>query len=144
MAGKSGRGRRSIMRDDLVERGQAFYDEHLKEELEPEHAGRYVAIEPDSGRYFLVDTGFTGALVLPRAFVTDNALPVVGRETFTTVEGQEIEADIALAEVEWLGEAQTRRGIVSEGEEAMIGTEMLIGTVLTIDYVAAGVTVTKP
>ena len=45
------------MRDDLVERGQAFYDEHLKEELEPEHTGRYVAIEPDSGRYFLADTG---------------------------------------------------------------------------------------
>ena len=92
----------------------------------------------------LVDTGFTGALVLPRAFVTDNALPVVGRETFTTVDEHEIEADIAVAEVEWLGEAQTRRAIVSEGGEAMLGTEMLIGTVLTIDYVAAGVTVTKP
>jgi hypothetical protein len=49
------------MREDLVERGQAFYDEHLKEKLEPEHTGRYVAIEPDSGRYFLDDTG-SGAL----------------------------------------------------------------------------------
>ena len=49
------------MLDDLVERGQAFYDEHLKEELEPEHTGRYVAIEPESGRYFLDDTG-SGAL----------------------------------------------------------------------------------
>ena len=51
----------SIMREDLVERGQAFYDEKLREELEPEHTGRYVAIEPDSGRYFLDDTG-SGAL----------------------------------------------------------------------------------
>jgi hypothetical protein len=49
------------MREDLVERGQAFYDEHLKKELEPEHTGRYVAIEPESGRYFLDDTG-SGAL----------------------------------------------------------------------------------
>src|SRR5947209_1402651 len=85
----------------------------------------------------LVDTGFTGALVLPRAFITNNALRIVGRETFITVEEHVIEADIAVAEVEWLGETQTRRAIVSEAGEAMIGTEMLIGTVLTIDYVAA-------
>lgn len=92
----------------------------------------------------LVDTGFTGALVLPRAFVTSNALPVVGRETFSMVDGHELEADIALAEIEWLGVTQTWRAIVSETGEAMIGTEMLIGTVLTIDYVAAGVSVTRP
>jgi clan AA aspartic protease len=85
----------------------------------------------------LMDTGFTGALVLPRDFVTSNNLRVVARETFTTVEEHVIEADIAVAEVEWLGETQTRRAIVSETGEAMIGTEMLIGTVLTIDYVAS-------
>jgi hypothetical protein len=43
--------------DPLVESGQRFYDEHLKDQLEPEHTGRYVAIEPESGRYFLADTG---------------------------------------------------------------------------------------
>lgn len=48
--------------DPLVESGQRFYDDHLKGELEPEHTGRYVAIEPESGRYFLADTG-TDALL---------------------------------------------------------------------------------
>ena len=48
--------------DPLVEGGQRFYDEHLKEELEPEHTGRYVAIEPELGRYFLANTG-TDALI---------------------------------------------------------------------------------
>lgn len=91
----------------------------------------------------LVDTGFTGALVLPRDFITQNALAIVGRETFKTVDNHEIDADIALAEIEWLGEQQTQRAIVSETNEAMIGTEMLIGTVLTIDYIAASVTITK-
>jgi hypothetical protein len=43
--------------DELVEGGQRFYDEHLRDALEPEHTGRYVAIEPTSGRYFLGDTG---------------------------------------------------------------------------------------
>lgn len=48
--------------DELVESGQRFYDEHLRAHLEPEQTGRYVAIEPDSGRYFLADTG-TEALI---------------------------------------------------------------------------------
>jgi clan AA aspartic protease len=91
----------------------------------------------------LVDTGFTGALVLPRSFITRNGLAIVGREMFRTVDHHEINADIALAEIEWLGERQTLRAIVSETDEAMIGTEMLIGTVLTIDYDAASVTITK-
>lgn len=78
-----------------------------------------------------MDTGLTGALVLPRDFVMSNNPRVVARETFTTVEEHEIEADIAVAEVEWLDETQTRKAIVSETGEAMIGTEMLIETVLT-------------
>lgn len=51
-----------VIADPLVEGGQRFYDEQLKAQLEPEHTGRYVAIEPDSGRYFLGDTG-TDALL---------------------------------------------------------------------------------
>jgi hypothetical protein len=53
--------------DELVEGGQRFYDEHLRDSLEPEHAGRYVAIEPDSGRYFLADTGTEALLEARRA-----------------------------------------------------------------------------
>jgi hypothetical protein len=53
--------------DPLVESGQRFYDEHLKDELEPEHTGRYVAIEPESGRYFLADTGTDALLEAHRA-----------------------------------------------------------------------------
>lgn len=43
--------------DELVVKGQQLYDQRLKFTLEPDHAGRFVAIEPDSGRYFLGDTG---------------------------------------------------------------------------------------
>ena len=80
---------------------------------------------------------------MPRDFIAQNALAFVGRETFKTVDNHEIDADIALAEIEWLGERQTQRAIVSETDETMIGTEMLIGAVLTIDYIAASVTITK-
>lgn len=82
----------------------------------------------------LVDTGFTGALVLPRALVMRLGLPIVGREVFEMVGGQRFIADVALADIEWLGETHTVRVIVSE--DTLIGTELLEGTRLTIDYKA--------
>ncbi len=43
--------------DDLAESGQRLYDERLRALLEPEHEGEFVAIEPDTERYFLGQTG---------------------------------------------------------------------------------------
>jgi hypothetical protein len=48
--------------DELVRRSRQLYDQKLRVLLEPIQQGRYVAIEPDTGRYFLGDTG-TAALV---------------------------------------------------------------------------------
>lgn len=53
------------MRDALSEAGQCCYDERLRELLESGHLGEFVAIEPESGCYFLGDTG-TEALVRAR------------------------------------------------------------------------------
>jgi clan AA aspartic protease len=87
----------------------------------------------------LVDTGFTGALVLSQSLVTRLSLPVVGREVFEMVGGRRFIADVALAEVEWLGVRRTVRVIVSE--DALLGTEMLEGTRLIINYVACTMTI---
>ena len=43
--------------DALSEGGQRLYDERLREQLEPEHNGQFVAIEPNTEQYFLGDTG---------------------------------------------------------------------------------------
>jgi hypothetical protein len=43
--------------DDLAENGQRLYDERLRAQLEPEHEGEFVAIEPETERYFLGSTG---------------------------------------------------------------------------------------
>jgi hypothetical protein len=37
--------------DDIVERGIAFYENHLKNALERDYSGQTVAIDPDSGDY---------------------------------------------------------------------------------------------
>ena len=74
--------------DDLVERGQSTYRESLASLLEPSHMGKFVAVEPDSGRYFLGSTAST-ALVAAHAAMPEKLfyLTRVGRETAHTVGG---------------------------------------------------------
>jgi len=77
-----------ITSDDLVERGQNAYREILASILEPFHIGEFVAVEPESGRYFLGGTA-TAALVAARAAMPDSQfyLTRVGRDTAHTVGG---------------------------------------------------------
>jgi hypothetical protein len=50
---------------ELSARGKRVYAERLKVILEPEHIGAFVAIEPESGRYFLGSSG-AEALIMAR------------------------------------------------------------------------------
>src|SRR5256885_15192395 len=74
--------------DDLVERGQNIYRRALASILEPSHLGEFVAVEPDSGRYFLGSTA-SAALVAAHSSMPHNLfyLTRVGRETAHTVGG---------------------------------------------------------
>ena len=92
----------------------------------------------------VLDTGFNGSLLLPRAFVEAHSMFFVGREEVNLVEGISAEIDTALAEVKWLGDEFSIRIFVSEADEALIGVEMLIDTLLEIDYINSTVTITKP
>ena len=40
----------------VIERAKRFYADHLQTALESQHRNRFVAIEPESGEYFLGDT----------------------------------------------------------------------------------------
>ena len=40
-------------RDEFASRAERAYAEHLKQLLEPEHLGKLIAVEPDSGDYVL-------------------------------------------------------------------------------------------
>lgn len=56
--------------DDLVRRGQEIYDQRLKALLEPAHVNEFLAIEPDSGDYFLGKT-LTEAITAARRAYPD-------------------------------------------------------------------------
>lgn len=50
----------------VAERAKHIYDERLRADLEADHRGRFVAIEPESGDHFLADT-LDGAVRAARA-----------------------------------------------------------------------------
>ena len=50
----------------VIERATHIYDDRLRVALEPGHSGRFIAVEPESGDYFLADS-FDGAVLAARA-----------------------------------------------------------------------------
>jgi hypothetical protein len=55
----------------LAEQGECFYAEHLRDMLEPEQTGRFVAIASETGRYF-IGGGGSDALVAAHGAMPDD------------------------------------------------------------------------
>lgn len=55
----------------LTEEGERFYAERLRDVLEPEQTGRFVAIEPETGHYFVGGDG-SAALVAAHEAMPDS------------------------------------------------------------------------
>ena len=91
----------------------------------------------------LLDTGFQGTLVVPQDFAEENSLIITGSETFLAAENNSIEFMTAVAEIKWLGDIFSLPVLVSQSTEALIGVEMLIDSVLEIDYKNLTVKITK-
>ena len=90
----------------------------------------------------VVDTGFIGAaLVLPRDVIDGLGLVILGHEQFDMVGGARASADITAGQVEWLGEV--RSVLIIVGEAYLVGSHLLEGTRLTIDYGQRTVTVER-
>ena len=49
----------------VIDRAKRFYADRLRADLESQHIGRFVAIEPESGDYFLGET-FDAAVMSAR------------------------------------------------------------------------------
>jgi clan AA aspartic protease len=92
----------------------------------------------------LIDTGFSGALYLPRTLVNNLGLPIIGREPVGSVNDREEDMDISLAEINWLEVEQKVHVIVGEANDSLIGTELLKGTRLSIDYINCIVSIAIP
>jgi clan AA aspartic protease len=91
----------------------------------------------------VIDTGFNGALALPRYLAEKFQLSVIGRASFETVGGVMMTADLAEISIMWLSNRVAVEAILVNSDDALIGTALLDGTNLTIDYVADVVTISS-
>ena len=81
----------------------------------------------------MVDTGFTGWLVLPAKLVNELKLPIIADEfQLEMVGGEEAKAAIAFGEIEWLGEIRPVFVIVKD--DYLLGSQLLEDTELVINY----------
>jgi clan AA aspartic protease len=105
-----------------------------------------VEVHLDSGPAIecVIDTGFNGTLVLPRRLADQLNLDVLGRASFETVGGSLVAADLVEVRITWLSSLVDVEAIVVNSEDALIGTALLDGTSLAIDYVADIVTIVSP
>ena len=85
----------------------------------------------------VIDTGFTGSLVLPAATVSALGLARRSGGTATLADGSTCNYDNFGAEIEWNGGT---RGVVvaAVGNEALAGMILLAGHRLTVDVVDGG------
>lgn len=97
-----------LEKESLATRGRRFYEQHLKALLEPENNGKFLAIEPDSGRYFIGTD---------RTSVSLEALAQMPGKSFFLM----------------------RVGFPAVDKLGAFGTELLKGTVLTVDYISSQV-----
>lgn len=84
----------------------------------------------------IIDTAFDGALLLPRAFAESLKMSVTDQAEVTWLGETRVRQDLGTLRIQWLGTERDAEVIVHDGNEALIGTLLLEGTKLTIDYVA--------
>jgi predicted aspartyl protease len=79
--------------------------------------------------------------VPPRAEAARLNLTILGRVPIIGVGRVRAIADIAELEVEWLGENLAVEVIISDGDDSLLGTELLDGSRLLVDYINYTVTI---
>ncbi|MBC7798524.1 MAG: clan AA aspartic protease [Pyrinomonadaceae bacterium] len=94
----------------------------------------YVKFSEDKNVECLIDTGFNGFLSLPKKLVETFNLEIIGSQTIIAVGNKKIVCELASVEITWLGMTQNVEVIVNDGDDFLIGTELLQSCILRINY----------
>jgi clan AA aspartic protease len=104
------------------------------------------AIEVEVGSQLwqaIIDTGFNGELELPEQLRSNVNAQFVGRATSLLAANQRVEEDLYLVDFPFDGRIVRTQATFVDGDEILIGTEMLQDYRLQIDFPAGTVSIEK-
>jgi clan AA aspartic protease len=81
-----------------------------------------------------VDTAFTGELVIPRREIDQLGLTQSSAVMAGLADGKEVVLETFSCVVDWFGEERRVEAIESDGQYALLGTGLLQGHKLEVDY----------
>lgn len=91
----------------------------------------------------VVDTGFTGHLVLPPELVRDLGLPLRGSRDSYLADGSVVSLDVHRVGVEWDGRVRVVQALAAEGT-TLVGMSLLQGSELRVQAVDGGEVTIRP
>ncbi len=94
----------------------------------------YVEFENGKKVECLIDTGFSGALCLPRNLVEEFGLTKIFEEEIYGIGLHKETVDVALATIIWFGEKTEIEILINNGDDRLLGSELLEDRILTINY----------
>lgn len=89
----------------------------------------------------VIDTGFNGYLSVPRRLLTDSKWLAIGTEKFEIATGSVVEQEIYLGEINFDGQRGPVYCVVTEAQDILIGTKLLRGKSLVVNFRTNQVTV---
>jgi clan AA aspartic protease len=88
-----------------------------------------------------IDTAFNGSLVLPKSIVDQLQLPIESSAEAVLADGSKVAMETYGCKVEWFGRSYDTQVVTNDGEYALLGTILLTGRRLEIDYGSGTVTI---
>ncbi len=109
----------------------AYEKGSVSEYLEP-----CILVEFQEGKKleFMIDTGFNGSLCLPRFLMDEFGLVKDSEEEVYGVGLHTDVLDISVAEIIWFGEKRTVNILINDGDDRLLGSQLLHEKILTINY----------
>ena len=91
----------------------------------------------------VVDTGFNGKIWVPEQLSKDQVFEPVGSEYLGLADGSVIAVALAMVTIDWFGQAEALSAIVGGAGDPPLGTALLVGCRLEVDFVEGSVRVER-
>lgn len=103
----------------------------VNEQLEP-----CIFVEFENGKNveFLIDTGFNGALCVPFSLMQELGLKKVSEVEIFGIGSHQESIEMAITNIIWFGNKTEIEVLINDGDDRLLGSELLDGKILRINY----------